>query len=126
MSRHYIHGSKPKEQQRLSDLNGLLTRACLSELALTGAEAVLDVGSGLGQFTRDMARVARTASVARPGRVLGIERDKKQLAEARRQAQVAGESELVEWRSGDALNLPLTRCEWGKFDVAHTRFVLEH
>src|SRR5262245_44444090 len=76
MSRHYIHGSKPKEQQRLSDLNGLLNRACLSELALTGGETVLDVGSGLGQFTRDMARVAL------PGRVLGIERDKKQLAEA--------------------------------------------
>jgi len=120
MSRHYIHGSKPKEQQRLSDLNGLLNQACLSELALAGGEAVLDVGSGLGQFTREMARVAR------PGRVLGIERDAKQLAEARRLAQAAGEAALVEWRSGDALKLPLTKPEWGRFDLAYTRFVLEH
>jgi ubiquinone/menaquinone biosynthesis C-methylase UbiE len=117
----YIHGSKPKEQKRLSLLNELLNRACLVELQLKGNEVVLDVGSGLGQFTRDIAR-----EVCPGGRVVGIERDKQQLKEAQRQADEAGESGLVEWRRGDALQLPLTRREWGTFDVVHARFVLEH
>ena len=120
-SQRYIHGSKPKEQRRLSGLNELLNQACLRELALTEGEAVLDVGSGLGQFTRDMAR-----AVAPDGRAIGVEQDEQQLAEARRQAQVVGEVDLVEWRHGDALELPLEKSEWGRFDVAHARFVLEH
>lgn len=120
-SQPYIHGSKPKEQRRLSGLNELLNQTCLRELALTGGESVLDVGSGLGQFTRDMARAVGPA-----GGVMGIERDKRQIAEARRQAREATEVNLVEWRHGDALKLPLERREWGRFDVAHARFVLEH
>ena len=119
--KNYIHGSKPREQRRLSNLNDLLNQDCLRELALTGNEAVLDVGSGLGQFTRAMARVVQPK-----GRVVGIERDSKQLAAARRQAQAAQEADLVEWRAGDALALPLKKAEWGRFDVAHARFVLEH
>lgn len=120
-TKSYIHGSKPREQRRLSNLNDLLNQDCLRELALTGIEAVLDVGSGLGQFTRAMAR-----AVQPKGRVVGIERDSKQLAAARRQARAAQEADLVEWRAGDALALPLKKTEWGRFDVAHARFVLEH
>jgi ubiquinone/menaquinone biosynthesis C-methylase UbiE len=119
--KNYIHGSKPREQRRLSNLNDLLNQDCLRELSLTGSEAVLDVGSGLGQFTRAMARLVQPK-----GRVVGIERDSKQLAAARRRAQAAQEADLVEWRAGDALALPLKKTEWGRFDVAHARFVLEH
>jgi SAM-dependent methyltransferase len=121
MTNRYIHGSEPKEQRRLSLLNDLLNRACLRELALTGNESVLDVGSGLGQFTRAVAR-----TVASRGRVIGVERDKQQLTEARRQAQQAGETDLVEWRRGDVVKLPLEKGEWGSFDVVHARFLLEH
>ena len=32
----------------------------------------------------------------------------------------------MDLRSGDALALPLRTEEWGDFDVAHARFVLEH
>jgi ubiquinone/menaquinone biosynthesis C-methylase UbiE len=117
----YIHGSKPKEQRRLSNLNELLNAACLRELALKRGDKVLDVGSGLGQFTRDMAR-----AVGPTGRVIGIERDEKQLAEALRQARKAGETSLADLRGGDALAIPLKRSERGTFDVAHARFVLEH
>jgi SAM-dependent methyltransferase len=117
----YIHGSKPPEQRRLSGMNLLLNRSCLGELALSGGEAVLDVGSGLGQFTRDMAREAGP-----DGRVVGIEGDAKQLSAARRLAAAEGEADRVEWRRGDALALPLRKAEWGRFDVAHARFVLEH
>jgi SAM-dependent methyltransferase len=68
--------------------------------------------------------VARAAGVRSP--VLGIERDAAQLAAARREAEGDGESHLVELREGDALALPLREDEWGTFDVAHTRFLLEH
>jgi SAM-dependent methyltransferase len=115
----YIHGSEPGEQRRLSRLNELLNDACLAELRLQGGENMLDVGSGLGQFTRAMARTAKR-------RVTGIERDAAQIAEANRQTSAAGEQGLVEFRQGDAIQLPLGPREWGSFDVVHTRFLLEH
>jgi SAM-dependent methyltransferase len=58
--------------------------------------------------------------------VVGVERSAEQLNEARRFAAQAHESTLVEFRQGDAGDLPLRDDEWGTFDVAHTRFVLEH
>jgi SAM-dependent methyltransferase len=117
----YIHGSAPDEQRRLALLNDILNDACLRELSLRGGERVLDVGSGLGQFTRAMARAAGPA-----GRVVGIERDAAQLAEASRLAALDRESPSIDLRPGDALALPLRDDEWGSFDVAHTRFLLEH
>lgn len=117
----YIHGSQAEEQPRLSRLNALINSASLRELGLRGGEHILDVGSGLGQLSRGMARAAGPR-----GRVLGIERDAAQLAEAGSLAESAGEGSLVEWRSGDAAFLPLAPSEWGCFDLAHTRFLLEH
>jgi ubiquinone/menaquinone biosynthesis C-methylase UbiE len=117
----YIHGSAAPEQRRLSRLNDLLNEASVRDLALEGGEIILDVGSGLAQFTRAMARAAGPA-----GRVVGIERDPGQLEEARRQAAAAGESDLVELRPGDALDLPLRAQEWGTFDLVHARYLLEH
>ncbi len=114
----YLHGSDPAEQARLARLNDLLNASALRELQLAGGERILDVGSGLGQLTRGMARAG--------GSALGIERDPRQLAEAQRLADVAGEAGLVEFRPGDATNLPLRPEEWGTFDLAHTRFLLEH
>jgi SAM-dependent methyltransferase len=115
----YLHGTEPGEQARLSILNDLLNDAALRELRLAGGERILDIGSGLGQLTRAMARQAGV-------RAVGVERSTEQLAEARRQAERAGEAELVDFRAGDALALPLRDDEWGTFDVAHTRFLLEH
>ena len=141
---HYIHGTDPEEQRRLSGLNDILNAGSLRELGLTGGEAVLDLGCGLGQLTRLMARAA-----GHGGRVLGIDRSAEQLVEARRLATArtidgdrglasrtatgnepaagAGTSSAaVEFRQGDVLDLELTNHEWGSFDVAHTRFLLEH
>jgi SAM-dependent methyltransferase len=115
----YVHGTAPHEQLRLSALNNLLNEASLHELRLRGGEKILDVGSGLAQLSRAMARAAGA-------RVVGIERSAEQLAEAMRQAKAAGEEHLVELRQGDALGLPLRHDEWGTFDLAHTRFLLEH
>jgi len=117
----YLHGTSPIEQRRLSRLNDLINRASLGELGLVGGERILEVGSGLGQFARSMARAAGPS-----GRVLGIERSREQLAGARRAARAEDQAGLVEWRRGDVLDLPLRRGEWGTFDLAHARFLLEH
>jgi SAM-dependent methyltransferase len=115
----YIHGTSPEEQRRLSLMNDvLLNPASLREMSLRGDEAVIDFGSGLGQFSRVMAR-----AVPR-GRVVGIERDAEQLAAARRLAEADGEAQLVDFRGGDVVDLHFD--EWGTFDLAHARFVLEH
>ncbi len=118
---NYIHGTSPEEQYRLSLLNELLNAASLCELKLQEGDRILDVGSGLGQFSRAMARVVKSM-----GYVLGIERDSQQLAEAIRKAQNDGEEGLVEFRQGDALQLPLRDEELRSFDVVHARFLLEH
>ena len=115
----YIHGTAPEEQRRLTRLNELLNNASLRELALTGGERIVDFGCGLGQLTRAMAR-------ASGARVVGIERSAEQLAEALRQARAAGEEERIDLRAGAVESPPLTPDEWGAFDLAHTRFVLEH
>jgi SAM-dependent methyltransferase len=117
----YIHGTSPEEQRRLSLMNDvLLNQAELREMNLRGDERILDFGSGLGQFTRAMAR-----AVPR-GHVAGIERDEKQLAGSKQLAAKDGEEQLVEFRAGDVVDLSLRDNEWGTYDLAHARFVLEH
>jgi len=118
--RAYIHGTDPDEQRRLSTLNLFLNEPWLERMALQAGESVLDVGSGLGQLTRAIAR--RVA----PARVLGIERSDAQRGEAARLAAADGEADLVELRAGDAQEPPLRDGEWGTFHAAHARFVLEH
>ena len=117
----YLHGTLPEEQTRLSLLNDLLNEKSLLALSLQGGERILDVGSGLGQLTRAMARTAGPT-----GKVIGIERSEDQINDARRRAELAGEATLVEFRQGDAYHFPLGNEEWGTFDLAHTRFLLEH
>jgi SAM-dependent methyltransferase len=117
----YIHGTDLEEQARLSRLNDLLNKATLRELALSGGERILDFGCGLGQFTRAMARAAGTR-----GKVVGVEASPDQLAEALLLSRSAGEEALCDLRQGDARRPPLRDHEWSSFDIAHTRFLLEH
>lgn len=119
----YVHGTSSAEQSRLSDLNMLINDACLHELALCGDERIIDFGCGLMQLSRAMARAVRGCG---RGVVVGIERDAAQRAEGLRQAESAGERDLVDLRAGDATDPPLTSEEWGTFDLAHARFLLEH
>src|SRR4051812_28191546 len=110
----YIHGTSPEEQRRLSLMNDvLLNRAELREIALRGDERIIDFGSGLGQFSRAMAR-----AVPR-GHVVGIERDEKQLAGSKELAAKEGEDRLVDFRAGDVVDLNLPDEEWGSYDLAH-------
>jgi SAM-dependent methyltransferase len=108
----YLHGTSPAEQGRLSLLNRLMNDAALRELSLKGGERIVDFGCGLGQLSLEMARAAGT-------RLVGIEQSEEQLARAERHP-------LLDLRQGDAQQPPLRDGEWGSFDVAHARFVLEH
>src|SRR3954464_12548669 len=107
----YLHGTSPTEQERLSLLNRLMNEAALRELRLKGGEKIVDFGSGLGQLSRAMARAAG-------GKLGGIARSREQLARAER-------DDLLDLREGDAAAPPLRDSEWGSFDLAHARFVLE-
>src|SRR5437763_10856832 len=97
----YLHGTHPEEQARLARLNDLMNEGSLRELRLAGGEAILEVGSGLGQMARAMARAAGPA-----GRVVAVERSPEQLARAEHLARAAREGSLVEFRTGDAADLP--------------------
>ena len=114
---HYIHGSDPAEQGRLSRLNDLINARCFPKLKLEGGFRILDVGSGLGQLTYRMSE-----AVGSDGFCLGIERDTNQLSVARKNHVAPN----LEFRQGDALDLPLTSRELESFDFTHARFLLEH
>lgn len=115
----YVHGTHPEEQRRLADLNALINRASLEALEPQPGERALDVGSGLGQFALALARATGTQVVA-------VERSPEQIARAVALASDEGEAANVDFRAGDALALPLAADEWGRFDLAHARFLLEH
>jgi SAM-dependent methyltransferase len=117
----YVHGTSPEEQRRLARLNEMMNTASLAELLPVRGTRILDVGSGLGQLTRAMARAAGAGA-----RAVGVERSAEQIAEAERLAREDGDNGLAEFRLGDALAMPLADAEWGTFDLAHARFLLEH
>src|SRR5262249_51893202 len=71
---HSLHGTHPEEQDRLGLMNRLLNQNSLAEMQLKPGEKVLDVGSGLGQLTREMAR-----QIGEGAKVVGIERSHEQL-----------------------------------------------
>jgi len=118
-SSHYAHGTDAAEQQRLTTMNRLLNDRCLTAARLGKGDRVVDFGAGLGQFSRAMARVTGV-------KVLGIERSEEQIKGAIAQAAREDEDHLLEMRQGEAESPPIAEAEWGIFDVAHTRFLLEH
>ncbi|HEX6789775.1 MAG TPA: methyltransferase domain-containing protein [Candidatus Krumholzibacteria bacterium] len=117
----YIHGTARDEQDRLATLNRLLNRQSLARLLPRPGERVLDVGCGFGLFAEEIA-----AHVGPTGRVVGIEREAAQIEEGKRLIAARGAAPRAEIRQGDAYHFPLRDDEWGTFDIAHARFLLEH
>src|SRR3990172_3801373 len=75
----YIHGSKANEQARLAALNEYLNSGYIGVVRPRRGDKILDVGSGPGQFTLMMGEMTGHGTS-----VLGIERDERQLEQARR------------------------------------------
>lgn len=117
----YVHGTSPEEQDRLALLNRILNDSCLREIGLSGGERIVDFGAGMGQFTRAMALAAGTGA-----RVVGIERSAEQIVRGLELEGTIDAQAPIEFRRGDVYEPPLREDEWGTFDVAHARFLLEH
>jgi ubiquinone/menaquinone biosynthesis C-methylase UbiE len=117
----YIHGSKPEEQKRLSILNEIMNSRCIALMEFKGGERLIDIGSGLGQYTLDMAR-----RVGNKGFCLGIERDTRQLEVANQNLSANSDVTWLEFRQGEVEKLPLKDKEINSFDIGHARFIFEH
>lgn len=76
--------------------------------------SLLDIGCGPGTITADFARLLG------PGRVVGLDREEKPLAEAR---ALAPELENLSFVAGDVYSLQF---EDASFDVVHAHQVLQH
>jgi len=70
----YIHGIGSAEQERLTLLNRLTNQSFIDFLALTDTRSILDIGSGLGILTEQVAELAPHSTVC------GIEYFAEQLA----------------------------------------------
>ena len=92
--------------------------AYLGLLEIAPGEHVLDVGSGSGAVTREIAR-----RVGSRGRVVGLDQSPELLTVARELAREAGLDDRVEFREGDALRLPFPD---RSFDVVLCVTVLSH
>lgn len=108
----YIHGTQSDEQRRLATLNRLINPIFLEFLQFGDVHSILEVGSGLGMLTREVASRAPAAEV------VGVEQSPAQLA-------AIGEDlpPNLWFVKGDAHSLPFPD---NRFDVVYCRFVLEH
>jgi len=108
----YIHGTQGAEQRRLAALNALTNPSFREFLKLGEARSVLEVGSGLGILTREVARSNPRAEI------VGVEYLREQLMKT----DGHGEPNL-RFVQGDAHRLQF---EDAGFDVVYCRWLLEH
>jgi len=112
----YVHGYRPRENERLRDQAGTLVDLLHSDTAYPGGSMVLEVGCGVGAQTLTLARRSPEA------RFTSVDLSADSIAEARRRADRAGLTN-VEFRQADLFALPF-RAE--SFDHVFVCFVLEH
>ncbi|MGK3966542.1 methyltransferase domain-containing protein [Sorangium sp. So ce118] len=118
-SQGYIHGTSTPERSRLATLNELSNGDFVRFLKLSETDHVLEVGSGLGILTSEVA--ARVPD----GMIFGLERSNEQLEYALQQLDLASGNMLphLQFVQGDAHALPFSDMS---FDVVYCRYVLEH
>ena len=107
----YVHGTAPAEQERLARFGSITDASFIDFLELEGARSILEVGSGLGNLSRQVAALRPEA------RVCGVEQSPDQLAKCARDLP------NLEFRQADAHALPFGD---NQFDLAFCRYVLEH
>jgi SAM-dependent methyltransferase len=101
-------------QERLDVQVGPFGAAALARAGVSAGERVLDVGSGCGGTTLDIARAVGPA-----GRVTAVDISAPMLERARARAAAAGFGERIEWRCEDAQT---ARFAPGAYDCVYSRF----
>jgi ubiquinone/menaquinone biosynthesis C-methylase UbiE len=106
----YVHGTEPREHERLALLNRLTNAAFISFLDIGPRMRVLEVGSGLGILAAEVAAAA-------PGvEVTGLEISSEQI-------RAAVQMPSVRYVQGDAQAMQF---ENESFDLIYARYLLEH
>jgi SAM-dependent methyltransferase len=116
MSGRYVHGYRPRENERLQDQAGTLVELLHADTAYPSGSLVLEAGCGVGAQTVTLARRSPDA------RFVSVDVSAASLAEAERRIDRAGLTN-VELRQADIFALPFER---GSFDHVFVCFVLEH
>jgi len=116
MSGTYVHGYRPRENERLQDQAGTLVELLHADTAYPAGSTVLEAGCGVGAQTVTLAGRSPDA------RFMSVDLSAASLAEAERRIGRAGLTN-VELLQADIFALPF---EPGSFDHAFVCFVLEH
>jgi len=116
MSREYVHGYDPRENERLQDQANALVDLLHWDTSYPAGSRVLEAGCGVGAQTVTLARNSPDA------RITSLDVSKGSLAQARRRADAAGVTN-VQFQQADIFRLPHAE---GSFDHVFICFVLEH
>jgi SAM-dependent methyltransferase len=112
----YVHGYRPRENERLHDQAGTLVELLHGDTSYPRGSVVLEAGCGVGAQTVTLARRSPGA------RFTSVDVSAVSVAEAARRADGAGVTN-VEFRQGDIFDLPF---DVESFDHVFVCFVLEH
>ena len=116
MSKVYVHGYNPRENERLQDQAGTLVDLLHADTAYPPGSTVLEAGCGVGAQTVTLAQRSPAA------RFTSIDLSADSIAEAARRTSRAGLTN-VEFRQADIFALPF---DVASFDHVFVCFVLEH
>lgn len=112
-----IDESNLERQELLADAFEEVTRRLLGRLTVPADADCLDVGCGIGRTTALLG-----TSVPGVRKLVGLDADET-LLEVARDRGAPGEGVEVEYRSGDAADLPFPD---DSFDLVYARFLLAH
>jgi ubiquinone/menaquinone biosynthesis C-methylase UbiE len=116
MSRGYVHGYDPRENERLQNQAGTLVELLHWDTSYPAGSRVLEAGCGVGAQTLTLARRSPAAHIT------CVDVSQTSLAQAKREADAAGLTN-VQFQQADIFALPH---EPGSFDHVFVCFVLEH
>ncbi len=116
MSRGYVHGYDPRENERLQNQAGALVELLHWDTSYPAGSRVLEAGCGVGAQTLTLARNSPNA------RITCVDLSAASLAQAKREADAAGLTN-VQFQQADIFALPY---EAAAFDHVFVCFVLEH
>jgi trans-aconitate methyltransferase len=116
VSETYVHGYRPRENERLQDQAGTLVDLLHSDTSYPSGSVVLEAGCGVGSQTVTLAQRSPDA------RFTSVDISAASVAEAKRATDAAGLTN-VQFQQADIFALPFAPESFGHVFVC---FVLEH